>query len=653
MMRCWALLLCVMSLHAHALSHLSITAESITHDGVTLSNAKANLDLKGQDQVTVEADSLEFGQSRLENPHILLDLKANTTLRISAKGFRVDPFEVRNPLILMDYRKSIVQPTLAITADARGVGDKTWGTLRLHCLIPKGLKDEAWQCADGLYQTERVNVPFIVSLQPQNAGGVASIEVNNAKFTDESGLHAGERLTGQIVLAAQQFQQGWNWQGRFSWKQGELFWQPFYFPDGGKEFEIDGFYQAPNLQVKHAKLQLPGVGSFYTSAGINLDTKAFDHVKVEAKDVDFAGLYQSFIQPMLTQSAFGKLKVSGRADWSFEAQGMQPQKFELNIENANIEDDNGKFGFSNLNAHIPWDYDDPKTMTMGYSGGHLLKIPLGMTNWQAQLDRYSITAPKLELPILDGALSFQDVSAAWINQSMVWHLQMDMKPISMNSFSQALGWPEMRGQIDGKIPLITYANKELNMQGTMQFNMFQGMIGMTELTIQDPLGAVPKLHANLTMREIDLGEITRTFNFGTIEGRLEGDVKELRLQNWKPIYMNAIIQTDDGKHEKKISQRAVENITALGGEGTAAALQRTFLRFFKEFNYEKIGLSCELRGDICKMGGVESTPTGFIIVKGKGVPSVNVNGFTEYVSWKDLLARMQRIVDANSKVIVK
>jgi hypothetical protein len=117
--------------------------------------------------------------------------------------------------------------------------------------------------------------------------------------------------------------------------------------------------------------------------------------------------------------------------------------------------------------------------------------------------------------------------------------------------------------------------------------------------------------------------------------------------------MNAKIQTMDGNHVKKVSQRAVENITALGGEGTAAALQRTFLRFFKEFNYEKIGLSCELRQDVCKMGGVESTSNGFIIVKGKGIPSVNVNGYTEYVSWADLLARMKRITDTNAKMIVK
>jgi len=109
----------------------------------------------------------------------------------------------------------------------------------------------------------------------------------------------------------------------------------------------------------------------------------------------------------------------------------------------------------------------------------------------------------------------------------------------------------MKGQIDGQIPLITYANEQLNMDGQMQFNMFNGMVAMSGLRIDRPIGVAPKLYANLTMRNIDLGDLTRTFNFGSIEGKLEGDVKNLRLENWKPVYMDAIIQTADGKHVKK------------------------------------------------------------------------------------------------------
>jgi len=183
--------------------------------------------------------------------------------------------------------------------------------------------------------------------------------------------------------------------------------------------------------------------------------------------------------------------------------------------------------------------------------------------------------------------------------------------------------------------------------------MFNGTVSMNNLKIDDPLGTVPKLYADFDMRNIDLGDFTRTFNFGAIEGKLEGEVHDLQLENWKPVRMDARVQTMDGKHLKKISQRAVENITALGGEGAAAALQRTFLRFFKEFNYEKIGMSCKLRQDLCEMGGIESTPTGYVIVKGSGIPAVTVNGYTKYVSLNDLLGRIKRITDSNSKMIVK
>jgi hypothetical protein len=230
---------------------------------------------------------------------------------------------------------------------------------------------------------------------------------------------------------------------------------------------------------------------------------------------------------------------------------------------------------------------------------------------------------------------------------------MDLKPISLSDFSLALGWPQMQGEISGQVPLVTYANKQLNMDGAMTFNMFNGTVSMNNLRIDDPLGVVTRMYADLNVRRLDLGELTRTYSFGAIQGKLDGDVNHLVLENWKPVYFDASLKTSDDEQEKKISQRAVENIAALGGQGTAAALQRTFLRFFDEFNYDKIGISCKLRRDVCEMGGVESTPQGYIIVKGSGIPAVNVNGYTKYVSLLDLLARIKRITDSNSTVVVE
>jgi hypothetical protein len=643
---------------AHALSSITITADKITHENAVLNKANIALDLTGSDIAFVQAETLEYGKAKLNSAHITIDLKANTTMLVKAKHIFMDKLEAQNSTIYLDYAKKTAQPTVTFYSDIKQAADKAWSSLQINCFIPKKATVEVWECPGGLFTAERTRVPFNIIITPQAHGVDTEINLTDAKFSDESGLHAGDKLTGKIKVSAQLQKDAnkkdiWHWKGLFRWTEGELFWQPFYFGKAGNEFNVSGTYSEPMLNIQQANLKINEIGNMSATAELNTKTKEVKDVKVTAKDVDFAGLYALVLKPLVEKSAFGNLKVSGRADWQFEVKGLQPINFELNLKDANIEDLNGKFGLSDINAHIPWDYDVPKTITLAYSGGHVLKIPLGKTNLQAELNRYSLTAPSLVLPVLDGAIKIEDLSAAYLSQQWFWHVKMQLEPISMNTFSKTLGWPEMQGKIDGQVPLITYAAKQLNMDGKMQFNMFNGNVAMDGLRIDDPLGKVPKLYANLQMRNIDLGDLTRTFNFGAIEGKLEGDVKDLRLVNWKPVHMDAIIQTADGKHLKKVSQRAVENITALGGEGTAAALQRTFLRFFKEFNYEKIGLSCQLRQDVCKMGGVESTPTGYIIVKGKGAPTVNVNGFTEYVSLSDLIARMKRITDSNSKMIVK
>ncbi|MGQ0442135.1 MAG: hypothetical protein ACT4OH_01640 [Methylophilaceae bacterium] len=545
------------------------------------------------------------------------------------------------------------EPSLKLKAEIKPTNEPDFIPFELHCGQFNTEQVGQIDCLNGNFAAKRINAPFSVNFVSYPNDFSANILFNGASFSDEAGLHAGEKLVGNIKLAAKKTADIWRWNGLISWTEGELFWQPYYFGKAGNSFEINGTFRQPILKIENASLLVNEVGKMTASAQINTQTKTVEDVQVNAQNVDFAGLYNIMLKPKIEKSAFGNLEVSGKASWQFEVKNLQPKRFELNLTDANIEDKNGKFAFNRVNAHIPWDYDSAKNITLSYESGTLLNLALGNTQLNAEINRFALTAPKLSLPVLDGALHFEDVSAAWVSESWVWHLRMNLKPITMNEFSKALGWPQMQGKIDGNIPLITYANKQLNMEGSMTFNAFNGSVSMHNLRIDDPLGTVPRLFANLDMRNIDLGEITRTFNFGAIEGKLEGDVKGLELANWKPVRMDARIQTADGRHTKKISQRAVENITALGGEGTAAALQRTFLRFFKEFNYEKIGMNCKLTLDICEMGGVESTPTGYIIVKGSGIPAVNVNGFTQHVSLADLLSRIKRITDSNTKIIVK
>ncbi len=566
--------------------------------------------------------------------------------------------QLKNANFHVDLKGS--QPTLVLNADLKPINEKDFAHVDLRCgqfLIEQiGLVKQISQvqCLNGQFSSKEINAPFSANFVSHPTDFALDIAFDGANFSDEAGLHAGEKLTGKIKMNAKKNMANNSWllDGLISWTAGELFWQPFYFGKAGNVFEINGTFKDSILVIQNASLLVNEVGKMHASATINIKTKIVEDIKVNAKDVDFAGLYAVFLKPMAQKSAFGNMDVSGKADWQFEIKNLEPTSFSLDLRDANIEDKNGKFGFSHINAHIPWDYDEAKNLQLAYKSGHLLDLGLGETKLTAEINRYSLTAPQLNLPILDGALRLSDVSAVRLDNNWAWHLRLDLIPITLNEFSKVLGWPEMKGQISGQIPLVTYANQQLSMDGAMTFRAFNGSISMNNLIIDNPLGVVPRLYADLQMRNLDLGDLTRTFSFGAIEGKLDGDVKDMVLENWKPVQLDASIKTSEGKHLKKISQRAVENITALGGEGTAAALQRTFLRFFKEFNYNKIGLSCKLRQDICEMGGVESTGDGYVIVKGKGIPAVNVNGFTQKVSLDDLLGRIKRITDSNTKVIV-
>ena len=86
---------------------------------------------------------------------------------------------------------------------------------------------------------------------------------------------------------------------------------------------------------------------------------------------------------------------------------------------------------------------------------------------------------------------------------------------------------------------------------------------------------------------------------------------------------------------------------------THLVLVELLLRFFDEFGYEKLGLSCRLESGVCLMDGIERAPQGFVIVKGGGIPAISVIGYNRVVDWHELVERLKRITQENVKPIVK
>ena len=580
---------------------------------------------------------------------------------------------LRNTTVELDLR-NINKPSISIkTQAAMGLSKdfsssksvaqgKDWSELALDCDVPPSLAAGTWHCNQGKFTTARIKLPFSLAITPNINAQKQTVEVDfnlqNASFSDEAGLHAADKFTGSMHLKVEKKVKEFVWDANVHWLSGEVFWQPFYFANGGHEFQASGKLQEHLLTFDSANLSLKNIGSLAFSGQLDTSNYQIKSLQASLPNLNLGNAYPLLFQPLLGNTALNDAEIAGQAVLNVKVTNNEIKAFELKLDNVDISDKASKFAFYKINANIPWSYDDATQVKFGYEGGQLLNLPLGRTALQAEVNRYSVTADQMTLPILDSALSLSDVSAARIGDQWYWHLRAKVNPISMGDLSGALKLPKMVGKVSAEIPLVTYAAGNLTIDGSMVFNLFSGQMTVTNLSLQTPLGKTPKLFADLQFRRLDLGDLTRTFSFGAIEGKLDGDVNSLEMQNWKPVKFDAKVQSSpelSGEHRyaKKISQRAVENISALGGAGAAAAVQRSFLRFFKEFNYAKLGLSCQLRNDTCKMDGIESTAQGYVIVKGSGIPAITVMGYNRTVGWGELLSRIKRVTDGNAKAVVQ
>ena len=610
---------------ASAISSMHITADSVTHD-------------------TASAQQLD----------LVVDL-ASKTVTAKAAHIQYQTIEAHNANILLDYSavNNQNQPSLTLNTDLKQNTDKSWAKAQVRCLLPKNLATETWGCSDGKFTAERINLPFSLSVLPQAKGFIANIKLQSANFSDEAGLHAAEKLTGHLTVVVKQDGDTLNFNSALNWQSGEVFWQPLYFANGGHELQMQGNLKGDILTLDNATLKLDKVGDLNFSGKIN--TKNYRLYKLDA---DLPSLSLTEAYPLLFKPFFGKTmlndaELNGNAALNIHVVDSQLKTFKIKLDNVNIDDKNHKFAFYNVNADIPWSYDDATKVRFSYNNGQLLNMPLGLTSIGAEVNRYSLVSSNITLPILDGAFKLSDISAARINNNWYWHLRAALTPVSMPDVSRAFKLPIMQGKASAEFPLVTYSGGILTTDGEIVLNVFEGKATVTQLTLQNPLGEVPRLSANINLRNLDMGQLTRTFSFGAIEGRLDGDVQGLEMLNWKPVKLDAKLRSSDGKYIKKISQRAVENISSLGGAGAAAAIQRSLLRFFKDFNYEKMGLSCILRNNICEMSGIESTPGGYVIVKGSGIPAITVLGYNKTVGWSELVDRVKRVIEGNTKLIIK
>jgi hypothetical protein len=259
------------------------------------------------------------------------------------------------------------------------------------------------------------------------------------------------------------------------------------------------------------------------------------------------------------------------------------------------------------------------------------------------------------IPLLDGAIDLESLRVRNAGLPTVAFLvDATVRPISTARLCRAFGWPEFGGSIGGAISKLRMREGVVSLGAQLKAQVFDGTVTLRDLRLEQPFGPWPRLHASVGMERLDLELLTSAFSFGRITGRVSGAIDGLELFNWTPVAFDARLYTPpDDRSRRRISQRAVENIGSLGGgSGVTAALSSGFMRFFDDFNYERLGIRCRLANEVCSMSGVGPAPNGgYYLVKGAGLPRIDVIGSAERVDWPRLVQQLIAITESEGPVV--
>ncbi len=497
----------------------------------------------------------------------------------------------------------------------------------------------------------------------------ASWETNFTQlgFQDGSESYLGESLAGKWQGSLSRVNGNWRARSEMSLRSGAILTPHFYLePTTGAvslqtslvasdQFDTVTVTSFDFSHPEHLKLEASG--QIATNPDGDYQLREF---RIDSDPLDLKTVYGTYLAPVLISPTPSDLQLTGKGHFSLEIKDSALKKASLVLQETHIElldgEGGGTLALYNIDGDLQWtDQGEVSASRLRWDAGHLFgSLEIGASDLEFKLrdNRFALIR-QAGIPVLDGSLEAEKLDivfdpATGTSASFKGYLT----PISMDQFSESMGWPILSGQLSGMIPGVSYDQGIIQINGIALIKVFGGEVLLKGLRLEDLFGVLPVLVADVELKNLDLETLTKTFSFGKITGKLEGKINRLRLEDWQPVSFDARFATpeqDSSRH--RISQRAVDNISNLGGAGVSGALSRSFLRIFKEFGYSRLGISCRLKNNICEMGGIEPATRGYYLVKGGGIPRIDILGFNTSTDWTVLVDKLKQISQGESPVI--
>lgn len=527
-------------------------------------------------------------------------------------------------------------------------GEAGWGVDLAR--IPLRWLDAFWRRTLGMSPAEGT-ATGAVHIDPDGATPLSTdLRLSGLAFDSPDGLTAAAGVAGRLRLAMPRTAHGSRFRIEGRWTGGEVLVAPVYLvaPSGGAAFALD-------LRVANGRVDVDRFdwrdGATLVASGRagRVADGGWDRLDLDLRSGDLGALASRYLGGVLGPAGVGGLVLAGAATARIAADGRGLDRFAVAFDGASAADPKGRFALAGLDGGLRWSRRGDVESALSWRSAALYGIGLAPSTlpFRGEAGQLRLAAP-VAIGVLGGTLDLRHLE--WRppqdDAGVTMRLGFALRDLDLASLSQRLGWPPFEGKVGGELPDARYAGNRVVFDGGLRMDLFGGAIRIDDLALERPFGVAPSLAADVRFDDIDLAPLTRASGFGEITGRLDGRVRDLRLVDWSPVSFDARLLTDrQWPGRRRISQRAVRDISELGGSGLVAGAQARLLRTFDDFGYDRIAVGCVLRGGICRMSGVSRRGEGYVIVQGAGLPRIEVVGFRREVDWSTLV---ERLVSATS-----
>ena len=349
----------------------------------------------------------------------------------------------------------------------------------------------------------------------------ANLVLETLDFSDTAGTLAGERLAGNVdIEMTAQGTGDFATRGRLALTSGQAYSDPVFLDFGahGAEIEFSGSLDTDAARLTASEFSLDHSGVLQASGTATLDFAAdtlLPEARIRIAALDVANALPAYVQPFLIDSGFKDLEGAGRIRGEVDISGGLPTRAALELDAVTIDSPTAAIALEGLHGQVNWFDDASRSALAGrvddslflsrlaWDSGRLWGLELGAADLPfATTGRHFRLLEPVVLPIFDGGLAIETLRVRHAGTpEMYVRFDAEIRPISVAQLSRAFGWPEFQGTLAGSIPGLQLRQGVVTLDGNLEATVFDGRVVVSDLSLTDPLGKFPRMHASIGIDE--------------------------------------------------------------------------------------------------------------------------------------------------------